>query len=181
MEKIGDRKCCFIGHRTVKNIEETIDRLYKQVQRLIEENNVRIFLFGSRSEFNDICHSVVTDIKSKYRDIRRIMYCCRSESACMESERASTNAFFSRMFDKRIELLGFEEERRYPSYLTAGRASYVERNKAMINDSNYCIFYYCDEYAPSGGGNSGTRIAYRYAQALAKRKDSKLEIINVFH
>lgn len=180
MENNKEKECCFIGHRTVKDSDETVARLYKEIRKLIERDNVRIFLFGSRSEFNDLCHSVVTDLKKEYSTIKRIMYCCRSECACMENERESTSAFLSKMMKTDVELLGFEEERRSPKYLTAGRASYVERNKAMINDSDYCIFYYCDEYAPRSGGRSGTRIAYEYAQSVAKRKDSTLEIINVY-
>ena len=28
------------------------------------------------------------------------------------------------------------------------KASYVERNQAMINNSNYCVFYYDENYQP---------------------------------
>lgn len=67
----------------------------------------------------------------------------------------------------------------------AGKASYVERNQEMINQSNYCIVYYDDNYLPPRRKNSrrdltdyqpksGTAVAYEYA--IKKKK----EIINVF-
>ena len=57
---------------------------------------------------------------------------------------------------------------------SAGAARYVERNQEMINASDYCIFYYDENYQPprrkyskrSVGDyqpKSGTRIAYEYA------------------
>ncbi len=57
----------------------------------------------------------------------------------------------------------------------AGRASYVERNQAMINDSDFCIFYYNKNYIPKTKTKSGTKIAYEYA--LRKKKN----IINLFN
>ena len=67
----------------------------------------------------------------------------------------------------------------------AGKASYVERNQEMINQSDYCIVYYDDNYLPPRRKNSrrdltdyqpksGTAIAYDYA--VKKKK----KIINVF-
>ena len=50
----------------------------------------------------------------------------------------------------------------------------------MIDDSNYCIFYYNDSYSPRGAGRSGTRIAYDYAKRVEKRKQSQLGVINIF-
>ena len=50
----------------------------------------------------------------------------------------------------------------------------------MIDDSNYCIFYYNDSYSTSGAGRSGTRIAYDYAKRVEKRKQSQLVVINIF-
>lgn len=56
----------------------------------------------------------------------------------------------------------------------AGRASYVERNQEMINKSDFCIFYYDENYLPPRRKNSrrdlfdyqpksGTVVAYEYA------------------
>ena len=62
---------------------------------------------------------------------------------------------------------------------TAGRAAYIERNYAMINDSDYCLFYYNKNYLPSQRKykkrcinyyqpKSGTAIAYKYAKQKSK-------------
>ena len=177
-ENRNEKECCFIGHRSVENAEETRKLLHREILKLIKTKNVRTFLFGSRSDFNDLCHAVVTDLKIEYPDIKRVMYCCRSEYACMESDREKTSAFYSRVLNKRIEILGYEEDRKFPGYLTAGRASYVKRNKAMIDDSDYYIFYYSNEYTPKRGGRSGTRIAFEYAASVARKKS--IEIINVY-
>ena len=46
-----------------------------------------------------------------------------------------------------------------------GRAVYVERNYEMINNSEYCFFYYQKQYVQK----SGTEIAYNYARKLKKK------------
>ena len=42
-----------------------------------------------------------------------------------------------------------EEEVEHKTKYTAGKASYIERNFAMIDDSDYCIFYYDNNYKPN--------------------------------
>ena len=71
-------------------------------------------------------------------------------------------------------MLGFEEEFEHKTKYEAGRASYVERNQAMINDSDYCVFYYDKNYFPLTRTKSGTKLAYEYAV----RKNKK--VINLF-
>ena len=61
----------------------------------------------------------------------------------------------------------------------AGKASYVERNQAMIDNSDYCVFYYDSSYQPKPKKNdyqpkSGTAIIYAYAQ------QKKKNIVNLF-
>ena len=61
----------------------------------------------------------------------------------------------------------------------AGKAAYVERNQAMIRASDFCVFYFNDEYLPesrkeskkaitSYQPKSGTRLAFDYAKANGK-------------
>ena len=72
----------------------------------------------------------------------------------------------------------------------AGIARYVERNQAMINASDYCIFYYNPDYLPprrkyskrSVGDyqpKSGTAIVFDYAKRR-NRVVENLIIINLF-
>lgn len=63
-------------------------------------------------------------------------------------------------------------EYEYKNKFLTGKASYIERNYAMIDLSSYCLFYYNENNNQKT--NSGTERAYIYA----KRKGKK--IINVF-
>ena len=55
----------------------------------------------------------------------------------------------------------------FPSeILNAGKAVYVERNRIMIDNSDFCIFYY--DKTRAGDKFSGTRLAYKYALSQNK-------------
>ena len=82
-------------------------------------------------------------------------------------------------------MLCVDEEFELKTKYTSGKASYVERNQAMIDNSDYCIFYYNENYKPKPRKQSkrdinyyqpksGTFLAYKYAQKKKK------EIINIF-
>lgn len=178
MTENGEMKCCFIGHRTIADAQKIYERLERELRVLIDTYPLRTFLFGSRSAFNDLCHAVVTELKGRYPDVKRIMYACKSECACLESKREQTNRLASALLKKPIEFQGYEEEYKFPDYLTAGRASYIERNQAMIDDSDICIFYCNKDYALHTT-KSGTAIAYDYANKLSKKTGKPL-IINIF-
>lgn len=51
----------FVGHRNIKFTKELKDRLSQILEKLIIEENADTFLFGSRSEFNDLCYKIVTE------------------------------------------------------------------------------------------------------------------------
>ena len=69
---------CIIGHRDVELSNEDLNKLKELFENLIIKNNVKIFLFGSRSNFDFICHKIVTELKAKYSFIQRKCYTCRS-------------------------------------------------------------------------------------------------------
>ena len=96
----------------------------------------------------------------------------------------------SQVENREVHLLGFEQEVEHKNKWNAGKASYVERNQAMIDDSNYCIFYYNPNYQPprrkyskrSVGDyqpNSGTKIAFDYANQR-NRTGKDITIINLW-
>lgn len=75
---------------------------------------------------------------------------------------------------KEARIKDFDAEYEHPTKYSSGRGSYVERNQAMIDDSDICVFYYDENYLPLRRKNSprdisdyqpksGTRIAYEYA------------------
>ena len=156
----GLHTCCFFGHRKVPNAVEIKNKVYKEVENLIAKKDVCIFLFGSKSEFDDLCHEVVTELKGKYPHIKRVY----------------VRSAFQHIPDWYEEsLLKHYEDTYFPEHMeNAGRASYVERNQEMINKSDFCVVYYDENYAPPRRRNSkrdlidyqpksGTKVAYDFA------------------
>lgn len=171
-------KCCFIGHRKINLTKELEQKLSEIIEDLILFNDVKIFNFGSKSEFNDICHRIVTNFRDKYPDIKRISYTCMSESCILEKEREYWEKLYSSFKKSKINLLGVEDEIEYKAKYSSGKASYIERNYSMIDSSDYCIFYYDKDYVPERKSSkneyiikiakSGTKIAYDYAKRKNK-------------
>ena len=165
-----EKTCCFFGHRKIDETAELKDKLCEIIENLITNEKVETFLFGSKSQFDDLCHKVVTGLKEKYPHIKRVY----------------VRSSFQHIPDwYEDSLLEYYEETYFPEKIeNSGRASYVERNQEMINKSDFCVVYYDENYLPPRRKNSrrdltdyqpksGTKVAYDYA--VRKRK----EIINV--
>ena len=140
--------CCFFGHRKINETEKLKSKLIKIIEKLIVEESVDTFLFGSKSSFNSLCLELVTEVKEKYPHIKRVYV--RAEypyiSECYQNY-----------------LLESYEDTYYPEkIMNAGRASYVERNYEMIDNSQFCIVYYDKRNVPTTR-KSGTEIALDYA------------------
>ena len=164
-----DKACCFFGHRKINETPELIERITKEIEFLITENEVSVFYFGSKSRFDDLCHKVTTELKEKYPHIKRVYV--RSAFQLIPDWYENS-------------LLEHYEDTYFPEHIeNAGKASYVERNQEMINKSDFCVVYYDENYAPPRRNSrrdltdyqpkSGTRLAYDYAVKKGK------EIINV--
>ncbi len=146
--------CCFFGHRTINETEELKKKLIEIIEKLIVENSVDTFLFGSKSRFNSLCLDTVTQIKEKYPHIKRIYV--RAEYPYIDE-------------DYKNYLLERYEGTYYPEkIINSGKATYVERNYQMIDNSHYCVVYYDEPNAPTTR-KSGTKIALDYA--IRKRKN----------
>ena len=163
-------QACFIGHRKIENIEKLKTPLKEIIISLVKKG-VNTFLFGSRSNFNELSLKIVTEIKKDYSCIKRVYV-------------RSAFQFIDESYEK--YLLKFYDETYFPQKIeNSGKYSYVERNYLMIDNSTYCIFYYDKNYTPPQKplknnmlppprNNSGTKIAYNYA--VKKKK----EIINLY-
>ncbi len=139
---------CFFGHRTINETEQLKSKLIEIIERLIVDENVDTFLFGSKSRFNGLCLELVTKIKEKYPYIRRIY---------VRAEYPDINEQYTNY------LLESYEDTYYPEHIIgSGRAAYVERNYEMIDKSHVCIVYYDKSNAPTTR-KSGTKIALDYA------------------
>ena len=110
--------CCFFGHRTINETEELKSKLIEIIEKLIVDEKVDTFLFGSKSRFNSLCLELVTEIKEKYPHIKRIYV--RAEYPYISEHYKNY-------------LLESYEDTYYPEkILNSGRATYVERNYEMI-------------------------------------------------
>jgi len=180
------KRCCFIGHRTLEVTDELISRLKQEIEILIL-SGVTHFLFGTRSEFNSLCHKIVSDLKQSYPQIVRIAYTTFHECVVLQNEVEKYERMMTRFWKRDVHLEGYEEEITSEALRKSGRATYVERNQTMIDDSDFCIFYYDENYRPQrrelshkylnkvlSSAQSGTALAFRYALSKNKR------IINVF-
>ena len=171
--KDADRQhtCCFFGHRKINETDTLKAAVYKAVEDLIVEKSVTTFLFGSKSRFDDLCYKIVSELKDRYPNIKRIYV--RAEYPYISD-------------DYKEYLLQFYEETYYPErMIDAGKAAYVERNYEMVDKSNFSVVYYDIDYLPPRRKNSrrdltdyqpksGTKIAYDYAIKKCGR------VINVF-
>lgn len=173
------KSCSFFGHRKIEITEDLKQKVKDIIENLINNDNVSVFIFGSRSDFNDLCHFIVTQLKEVYPYIERIAYTCRSEVCVLEEDRKKWEEIYSRVQNREVHLLGYEKEVEHKTKYSSNKASYVERNQAMINDSDYCIFYYDENYQPemrkyskrcvtSYQPKSGTSLAYAYAKQKRK-------------
>ena len=172
MEDLNLRSCCFFGHRKIDKTPELKNNLYEIIENLIVNENIDTFLFGSKSEFDDLCHKVATELREKYPHIKRVY----------------VRAAFQHIPDwYEDSLLNHYEETYFPEHMEkAGKASYVERNQEMINKSDFCVVYYDENYLPPRRKNSrrdltdyqpksGTAVAYDYA---VKKKKKIINLLN---
>ena len=129
-----EHSCCFFGHRKIDETPKLTENLKKTVESLIKEKGVTYFYFRSNSEFDSLCHKVVTDLKEKYPYIQRI-YVRSAYPDITDSYKAY--------------LLEDYEETYFPEKMRgAGKAAYVERNQEMVNQSYFCVVYFDENYAP---------------------------------
>lgn len=153
----------------MKLTQDILSKVKKILESLISEKSVNVFYFGSKSEFDDLCYKVVTDLKEKYPHIKRVYVRAAYKDISDSYKNYLMESFEDTYYPEPIE--------------NSGRAVYVEINYEMINKSDYCVVYYDENYEPPKRCNkrnlpysqpkSGTKLAYDYA---LKRKK---EILNV--
>lgn len=162
----------FIGHRKIAEKSILYGKLTNLILWLVDYKNADTFLFGSKSQFNDLCLQAATEVK-KIRPNVKLIY-VRAEYPHISE-------------NYKDYLLNFYDDTYSPDkILNAGRAAYVERNFHMIDRADICIFYFDKTYSPpreqvsnnhvgfTNKAVSGTKLAYDYA--LSKKKT----IINVY-
>lgn len=186
---MAEKRCCFIGHRTIEQTDELLALLTDTIRRLILEEGVCYFLFGSRSAFDDLCHRIVTEFQQEFPNIVRVAYTRRSEYAVKAEEKVKMERTWATILKTEVKLKDYDAEVQSDRVFSVGKASYVERNQEMIDDSDFCVFYYNESYLPprrkrsnrdlsSYQPKSGTQLAYEYAIQKSKKTDKV--VINTF-
>ena len=172
---------CFIGHRVVAEAEQLKICLIETVSRLISDG-ADTFLFGSRSEFDDLCWEIVTEMQKQHPNIKRIKYTAPYESSfTSQEERKRFEQVVLQLTGKEINCKDYESAVTSQKSANATKNTYVMRNQDMIDNSDVCVFYYNKEYLPPRRKQakrnvtdyqpqSGTAVAYIYA----KRKNKKI-------
>ncbi|MBQ9103997.1 MAG: DUF1273 family protein [Clostridia bacterium] len=155
------KTCCVIGHRDFEQDTETKQIIKELLILLIEKENITEFLFGSKSNFNDFCYDVVTELMNNYSNLKRVF----------------VRAEYPVVSDNYINYLkGFYEDSYfYDEKLMTNKFSHIRRNQFMVDKSDVCVFYYNEKYKPKTNTKSGTFLAYEYAIKKGKR------IFNVFN
>ena len=170
--KSNKHTCCFFGHRKINVSEKLVNCIKEILEKLITEMSVDTFLFGSKSKFDDLCHEIITELKFKYPHIKRVYVRAK---------------FFHIDESYRNYLLERYEDTYFPEKIIgAGKSVYVERNFEMINNSNFCICYYDENYLPPKRRQSKNSLsAYQPASGTKRAYDYAIKknvmIYNVFN
>lgn len=164
-------RVCVIGHRKVRNMEQTKEDFLEQIKIIKNHCNRLDCLFGSKSEFNNLCYDVINNLKKELMNIRSVFYRCKHETAWLYGHNDIDRNFIPFISDESV-FHKYDEIILSEHLLETTKNTYIQRNFNMIDGSDICIFYF-DEM--SAKFNSGTRIAYDYA-----RRKQKV-IINLFH
>ena len=146
--------CCFLGHKNIPITNDLKSKLSKIVEKLIIYENTNTFLFGSASQFNDLCLEIVTQLKEKHPHIKRIYI--RAEYPYIDEGY------------KRYLLTNYEDTYFPEKIINSNKAIYINRNYEMINKSQICIVYYDNSLLPTNR-KSGTKIALDYATKKGKK------------
>ena len=149
--------CSFFGHREIEVTKELKNILYNTIIDLIENKDVKTFLFGGFGMFDDLCWQIVTYLKNKYTNIRRVY--------CLEDSR-----YLNKL--KRPKYLldcDYEDFIYLPLDYDYWYKRIYYRNCAMIDHSEYVIMY-CQARA-----DSGAYKAYKYAL-----KQKHLKLVNLY-
>ena len=152
---ICKKSCSIFGHSKIEVTENLKARLTLTFEKLIAKENVRYFYFGGFGEFDDFCWQVITKLREKYVDIKRI-FCLSDPRHLRLSKRP-----------KWINNENYEEI----TYLDLDFDYYYTRiyfrNCEIINRSDFVVFY-VNHTERSG--------AYKALQYAIKKKK---QIINI--
>lgn len=66
------KSCSCFGHNKINVSKHLKEKLISIFKELISKENVKYFYFGGFGEFDDLCHSIITELKNEYPEMYRI-------------------------------------------------------------------------------------------------------------
>lgn len=150
------KSCSVFGHSKIEITKELENKLIATFENLIKQG-CKYFYFGGFGEFDDLCYKVISKLKNKYPQVRRI-FCLYNP----QHEKIS----------KRPDWLKHEEYEEYIYFDLNFDYWYTRiyyRNVEIVNHSDFVIFYVEERE------NSGAYKIYKYA------KQKKKNIINLLN
>lgn len=172
------KSCCFIGSRNTMPTIEIRNAIKNVAEDLITNNDVTIFNFGSKSNFNNICLELISELKKVHKPIKRIAYLCPNETAFKDEDKVLWGKLLSQKLNKNVNILCVDQSKQFP-YKTPKKGVYISRNFFMIDNSDYCVFHFENNKKEQrnnllcSNSSSGTSIAYKYAI----RKNKKIILV----
>lgn len=162
-----EKYCTFFGHRNTVLTPEQQNSLYMLIENLILNKNVTNFVFGSKSNFDDICYKQVSILKKKYTNIKCIAYVCKHEWACLYNKVELQKNITKSITGLDIDYKAFDKIEECFNKIHNGKNAYIYRNQLMIDKCDYIIIYYNNSYTIHT--NSGTKLALNYAKRKHKQ------------
>ena len=163
--------CCFIGHRKLE-LDFPKEYLFNVIKHLIVDIGVRKFLFGCNSEFNDLCHQIVTSFKQTYPDIVRINYPLASSAKIISKTKQDLEETLKKFYQHNIYICDYDEFVTPFESSKSGGYLYIKRNFEMVKNSDLIVAYLRNAKSKNNKTNrttnSGTKLAVDFAINLKK-------------
>lgn len=155
-----DNTCFFTGHRIIANSQvEYLENEIKTIAAyLIEQHNVTEFITGGALGFDTIAAYAILELKEIYPTIKLHLYL-----PCTDQTKKWRQTDINRWQD----ILERADSHKYIFNHTYMNGCMQLRNRAMVNDSKYCIAY-CTRH------NSGSYSTVTYA----RQKGHYISMIN---
>lgn len=118
-----NKSCCIIGQKIIKHEKrnDIFEPVQEKINTLIDEGYNEFIFDACGKHFNDSISMVIFMQKLRQRDIKTVCYAMNDENAVELQE----------IYDKVI-LHTIEKSKKF---------SIIDRYQAMIDNSDYCIFY----------------------------------------
>ena len=143
--------CAFFGHKSINNRTEIELKVKKLIIDLIINKGVKLFYFGGLGEFDDLCFSIVNELKSNNSNLKTA-FCYSDDNELLRLKRQHLS--LNKQYDNYVY---------FPLKYNYWYYRILYRNYEIINASDYIIFYV--EEDRQGGALS----ALNYAKKLKKQ------------